>query len=144
MENFPRPNTIGDLARKFRRKDVHHLAEDVHFGGPEKEGTTYRFVAVRRGKEQMALFTEFESSYRICFTNTDWSKHRVVHFYRGRGDAENVIKEQKEGYGVENILSEDLCPTQRFSRCSSWPTTWFSILSTPILKEAGGHCGSNS
>ena len=26
MENFPRPNTISDLARKFRRKDVHHLA----------------------------------------------------------------------------------------------------------------------
>jgi hypothetical protein len=36
-----------------------------------------------------------------------WDKHRVVQFYRGRGDAENVIKEGNEGFAVENILSED-------------------------------------
>jgi len=83
------------------------VAEGVHFVGPEKEGAAYRFVVVRRANEQLALFPEFQYSYRVYFTNTDWSKHRVVHFYRGRGDAENVIKEEKEGYGVENILSED-------------------------------------
>ncbi len=88
-------------------KEGEEVAEGVHFVGPEKEGAAYRFVVVRRRKEQLALFPEFDYSYRVYFTNTDWSKHRVVHFYRGRGDAENVIKEQKEGYGVENILSED-------------------------------------
>ncbi len=30
-----------------------------------------------------------------------------MNLYRKRGDAENVIKEEKEGFGVDNILSED-------------------------------------
>ena len=88
-------------------KKGEEVAEGVHFVGPEREGAAYRFVVVRRVKEQLALFPEFDYSYRLYFTNTEWSKHGVVHFYRGRGDAENVIKEEKEGYGVENILSED-------------------------------------
>lgn len=29
MEGFPRPNTIGDFARKFKRRDIHRLAEVV-------------------------------------------------------------------------------------------------------------------
>jgi hypothetical protein len=88
-------------------REEEEVAEGVHFVGPEKKGSAYRFVVVRRRKEQLALFPELGYTYRIYFTNTDWSKSRVVHFYRGRGDAENVIKEEKEGYAVENILSED-------------------------------------
>jgi len=83
------------------------VAESVHFVGPEKGGKAYRFVVVRRKNNQLALFPEYEYTYRIYFTNTDWDKHKVVHFYRQRGDAENVIKEEKEGFAVENILSED-------------------------------------
>ena len=83
------------------------VAESVHFVGPEKEGTAYRFVVTRRKNNQLALFPEYEYTYRVYFTNTDWDKHKVVHFYRQRGDAENVIKEEKEGFAVENILSED-------------------------------------
>jgi len=83
------------------------VAESVHFVGPEKGGDVYRFVVVRRKSQQMALFPEFQYTYRVYFTNTDWDKHRVVHFYRERGDAENVIKEEKEGFAVENILAED-------------------------------------
>jgi len=83
------------------------VAESVHFVGPEKGGKAYRFVVVRRKNNQLALFPEYEYTYRVYFTNTDWDKHKVVHFYRQRGDAENVIKEQKEGFAVENILSED-------------------------------------
>ncbi len=83
------------------------VAESVHFVGPEKEGDVYRFVVVRRKSRQLALFPEFQYTYRVYFTNTDWSKHKVVHFYRKRGDAENVIKEEKEGFAVENILNED-------------------------------------
>jgi len=88
-------------------KEGEEVAEGIHFVGPEKEGAAYRFVVVRRRKEQLALFAEFEYSYRVYFTNTNWSKHGVVHFYRRRADAENVIKELKEGYAVENILSEE-------------------------------------
>ena len=83
------------------------VAESVHFVGPEKEGDAYHFVVVRRKSRQFALFPEFQYTYKVYFTNTDWDKHRVVHFYRKRGDAENVIKEEKEGFAVENILNED-------------------------------------
>jgi hypothetical protein len=83
------------------------VAESVHFVGPEKGGKVYRFVVTRRKNNQLVLFPGYQYTYRIYFTNTDWDKHKVVHFYRQRGDAENVIKEQKEGFAVENILSED-------------------------------------
>jgi hypothetical protein len=83
------------------------VAEGVHFVGPEKGGKAYRFVVVRRKRNQLALFPEYEYTYRVYFTNTDWDKHKVVHFYRQRGDAENVIKEEKEGFAVENIMSGD-------------------------------------
>ncbi|MBN2246908.1 MAG: IS1380 family transposase [Candidatus Aminicenantes bacterium] len=83
------------------------VAEGIHFVGPEKRGKAYRFVVVRHKRDQLALFPEYEYSYRIYFTNTDWDKHKVVHFYRQRGDAENVIKEEKEGFAIENIMSGD-------------------------------------
>lgn len=83
------------------------VSESVHFVGPEKGGKAYRFVVTRRKNNQLALFPEFQYTYRVYFTNTDWDKHKVVHFYRKRGDAENVIKEEKEGFAIENILAED-------------------------------------
>ena len=83
------------------------VAESVHFVGPEKGGKVYRFVVIRRKGKQLPLFPQFQYTYRVYFTNTDWDKHKIVHFYRQRGDAENVIKEEKEGFAVENILSED-------------------------------------
>ncbi len=95
------------LKKKKSSAMEEEVAESVHFVGPEKEGTAYRFVVTRRKNNQLALFPEYEYTYRVYFTNTDWDKHKVVHFYRQRGDAENVIKEEKEGFAVENILSED-------------------------------------
>ena len=62
---------------------------------------------VRKKKEQLALFPQFEYKYQGYFTNKDRDKHKLVNLYRKRGDAENVIKEEKEGFGVENILRED-------------------------------------
>ncbi len=98
--------------KKRKKKNRSHVieeevAESVHFVGLEKGGKAYRFAVVRRKNNQLALFPEYQYTYRIYFTNTDWDKHKVVHFYRQRGDAENVIKEEKEGFAVENILSED-------------------------------------
>jgi hypothetical protein len=90
-----------------KEKKIEEVSEGVHFVGPEKGGAAYRFVVVRKKNEQRALFPQYEYSYRIYFTNGDRDKHKLVRLYRQRGDAENVIKEEKEGFGVENILSED-------------------------------------
>jgi hypothetical protein len=83
------------------------VGEGLHFVGPEKEGAAYRLIVVRKREQQRALFPEFEYSYRLYVTNTDWSLHNVVRFYRKRGDAENVIRELKEGYATDHILSEE-------------------------------------
>jgi len=83
------------------------VGEGIHFVGPEKEGAAYRLIVVRKTNEQRALFPEFEYSWRLYVTNTDWSRHKVVRFYRKRGNAENVIRELKEGYAADHILSED-------------------------------------
>lgn len=169
MEGFPRPNTLAELSRKFRQRDIHRLAEcgmrlvvralrlrklrrvvldidstlvesgvriaertyegfwgfnpllgmlrggrqeeevgeAIHFVGPEKEGAAYRLIVVRKRNGQKALFPEFEYTYRLYITNTDWSSHKVVRFYRKRANAENLIRELKEGYALDHILSED-------------------------------------
>lgn len=83
------------------------VGEGLHFVGPEKEGAVYRLIVVRKRNEQRALFPEFEYIYRLYVTNTDWSRRKVVRFYQKRGDAENVIRELKERYAVDHILSED-------------------------------------
>lgn len=92
---------------KQKEKKIEEVSEGVHFVGPEKGGEAYRFVVVRKKNDQRALFPEYEYSYGIYFTNGERDKHKLVQLYRKRGDAENVIKEEKEGFGVENILSED-------------------------------------
>lgn len=83
------------------------VGEAIHFVGPEKEGAPCRLIVVRKGNDQRALFPEFEYTYRLYVTNTDWSAHKVVRFYRKRGNAENHIRELKEGYALDHILSED-------------------------------------
>jgi hypothetical protein len=90
------------------------VAETLHFIGPEKTGGVYRLIIVRRRNDQKALFPEFEYSYRLYVTNTDWSPTRVVRFYRKRGDAENVIRELKEGFGLDHILAEEFLPASVF------------------------------
>jgi hypothetical protein len=99
---------------KSKKKKVEEVSEGVHFIGPEKGGNAYRFVVVRKKNDQLALFPQFEYTYRIYFTNKDRDKHKLVNLYRKRGDAENVIKEEKEGFGVENILSEDFLANAAF------------------------------
>jgi len=99
--------TIRDwkVLRGSQGKD--QVGEAIHFIGPEKKGKAYRLIIVRRRNDQRALFPEFEYSYRLYVTNTTWSAAKVVRFYRKRGDAENVIRELKEGYGIDHVLSEE-------------------------------------
>jgi len=45
------------------------------------------------------------SSHSLLTVARGWQK--VIRFYRKRGNAENVIRELKEGYAADHILSED-------------------------------------
>jgi hypothetical protein len=93
---------------------LEEVAESVHFIGGEKQGSAYRFVAVRKRDEQKVLFPQYEYTYRAYFTNGERNKHELVRLYRKRGDAENVIKEEKEGFGMDQILSGDLLANAAF------------------------------
>ena len=112
---------IAPLIRRIRRweslrgsRGLEHVGETVHFVGPEKTGAAYRLVVVRRKHAQGSLFPEHGYSYRIYVTNTDWKKAKVVRFYRLRGDAENVIRELKEGFGIDHILAEEFLAAAAF------------------------------
>jgi hypothetical protein len=95
-------------------RGTEEVGEALHFVGSEKEGAVYRLIVVRRREDQRALFPEFEYSWRLYVTNTDWSPHKVVRFYRKRGDAENLIRELKEGYAADHILSEEFLASAVF------------------------------
>lgn len=95
-------------------RENEEVGEGLHFVGPEKEGAVYRLIVVRKRNQQRALFPEFEYTYRLYVTNTDWSPHQVVRFYRKRGDAENLIRELKQGYALDHILSEDFLANALF------------------------------
>ena len=105
---------ITDWTKLRGSRGKEELGETLHFIGPEKKGAVYRLIIVRRKNDQRALFAEFEYSYRIYVTNTTWSPTQVVRFYRKRGDAENVIRELKEGYGIDHILAEEFLAASVF------------------------------
>jgi len=118
------------------KKIVEEVSEGVHFVGPEKKGAAYRFVVVRKKNKQRALFPEYEYGYRIYFTNGNRSKHEVVHLYRERGDAENVIKEEKEGFGLDNILSEDFLANAVFFQLQLLTYNLFQYFKYANLKKS--------
>jgi len=43
------------------------VVESVHFVGPEKGGKVYRFIVTRRKNNQLALFPEYQYTYRFLF-----------------------------------------------------------------------------
>lgn len=80
------------------------------FYQPEGWGKAYRFLALRYEKEpeasgaekpeQYQLFETPEYSYRVFVTNMDGLLDALVGFYRGRGSAENLIKEANNDAGL--------------------------------------------
>jgi hypothetical protein len=90
---------------------------------PEGWGKAYRFLALRYEKppssdgkqeEQYPLFETAEYTYRVFVTNMDARLDALVGFYRGRGSAENLIKEANNDAG--------LCahPSNRWMMNANW------------------------
>jgi hypothetical protein len=90
---------------------------------PEGWGQAYRFLALRYEKppssdgkqeEQYQLFETAEYTYRVFVTNMDARLDALVGFYRGRGSAENLIKEANNDAG--------LCahPSNRWMMNANW------------------------
>lgn len=136
---------IPPLIRQIRRWETlrgsrgkEEVGETVHFVGPEKEGSAYRLVIVRRKKDQGTLFPEEGYSYRLYMTNTDWNRSKVVRFYRKRGDAENVIKELKDGFGIDHILSEEFLAAAVFFQLQLLAHTLVQVFKAAHLESSWG------
>lgn len=68
--------------------------------------TPFRLVVQRWRNPQLPLFSPPEWHYHVIATNMDEkSAEEVVWFHNGRGQAENLIKELKLGFGMEQMVS---------------------------------------
>jgi hypothetical protein len=120
--------------RGSRREE--EVGETVHFIGSEKDGAAYRLIVVRRKKEQRSLFPEDEYGYRCYITNTQWNRSTVVRFYRKRGDAENVIRELKEGFCLDHIMSDDFLAAAVFFQLQLLAHTLVQVFKATHLESS--------
>ena len=75
------------------------IAETVHTMNETKEA--FRLVVQRWPKVQAELFDSGPYCYHVIATNREDPVEQVVSLHNQRGQAENFIKELKEGFGME-------------------------------------------
>jgi len=81
------------------------IAETVHTMNKTKRA--FRLVVLRWRNEQMSLFNPSGYCYHVIATSLECSSEEVVWEYNDRGQAENIIKELKCGFGMESLPSGD-------------------------------------
>jgi hypothetical protein len=72
-----------------------------------------RVVVVRRQTDegsQRSFWDEWGYSYSAYVTNLGWHPLDIYKFYNHRGNAENLIKESKYGFGIDQIPTGDFYP----------------------------------
>lgn len=72
-----------------------------------------RVVVVRRKTDegsQRSFWDRWGYSYSAYVTNISWACLDVYRFYNHRGNAENLIKESKAGFGIDQIPTGDFYP----------------------------------
>jgi len=75
------------------------IAETVHTMGHTREA--FRLIVQRWPKVQAELFDSSPYCYHVIATNREETAEEVVALHNQRGQAENLIKELKEGFGME-------------------------------------------
>ena len=72
-----------------------------------------RVVVVRRMTDegsQRSFWDEWGYSYSAYVTDLNWTPLDIYRFYNHRGNAENLIKEGKYGFGIDQIPTGDFFP----------------------------------
>ncbi len=100
-----------------RAKDTEGVTE--FFYQPVGWAVPERFVSVRFKKEeepqeQYQLFETEQYTYRVFVTNIKGSPLRLMNFYDGRADAENLIKEANNDAGVASVPSRNFIANMNF------------------------------
>ncbi|MBP8601005.1 MAG: transposase [Candidatus Saccharicenans sp.] len=114
-------------------RENEEVGESLHFVGPEKEGAVYRLIVVRKRNEQPALFPEFEYSYRLYVTNTDWSEPIKWFASTAREVRQRTLSGNLKKAMVSTIFSQKIFWLTQFSSSFSFsPITWWRSSSIPI------------
>ena len=82
-----------------RYKDDREIAETVHTMSKTTEA--FRLVVQRWSKKQAELFDPEPYCYHVIATNREETPEEVVAWHNQRGEAENIFKELKGGFGME-------------------------------------------
>jgi len=102
-------DTVKHLVRNWRRakKGIRFFdGRECEIGStlyhPSKlDRETLRVVFIRTRKKASTIFDKDPYEYRAWITNISehvWSHEKVINFYKKRGNAENFIRELKNGY----------------------------------------------
>jgi hypothetical protein len=81
------------------------IGEAVHCMGKSEEA--FRIVVKRWKNEQLELFEGGAYRYHVIATNSDLRMEEVIRKYEDRGQMENIIKELKIGFSMEQMPSGD-------------------------------------
>ena len=105
------------LRQPFKWQRIEEGEEIVEVSSTYYQATSWqrprRVVLVRRREadpEQIALFEEALWRYDAMATTLNWDEEDIWHFYNQRCPAENYIKEQKHGFGIDAIPTDDYWP----------------------------------
>ena len=80
---------------------------------PKATGKKLRTLFDHAGLEREKVF---QTRYHAFVTNQDLPAVQIWEQYKGRGDAENRIKELKEDFGVEGFCMDNFCATETAMR----------------------------
>ncbi|MDO8690339.1 MAG: IS1380 family transposase, partial [Dehalococcoidia bacterium] len=90
------------------------IAETVHTMNDTKEA--FRLVVQRWPKHQGELFEPDPYCYYVIATNREELSNKVVALHNQRGQAENFIKELKDGFGMSWMPCGESCANAVFFR----------------------------
>jgi len=90
------------------------IAETVHTMGHTKEA--FRLIVQRWPKLQAELFDGSPYCYHVIAANREEKAEEVIALHDQRGQAENFIKELKEGFGMDWMPCGETCANAVFFR----------------------------
>jgi hypothetical protein len=95
-----------------------------------KEGTQILRVvfirALKEGEQRRALFNDAQFDYAAWVTNLghhELSNEKIIEFYRGRGNAENFIREAKYGFDLKHYPCQKLLANKAYGLIAAFAYT---------------------
>lgn len=120
---------------KFRDGRPCEVGQTVYF--PKGLGKALRVVIIRAKKPVWSVF-EGRYDYRAWVTNIgehDMKNEKIVEFYRGRGNAENFIRELKNGFDIHHFPCQKLNANKVYGLISAFAYNLMRMMSWLLNKE---------